>query len=321
MMDFRDNTLYSVYVHIVPKIISKYDHDKYYVGVTKLKPHRRWRDGKGYIKNDHFYRAIQKYGWNNIEHHVIANNLTSYEAFNMEKFLIKELDSNNPLNGYNKSSGGECGNNGVCKTEKQISIFKTTCVAYWQNPEHLKQQSERISKLWANEEYRKERLKSVLKGKDSPTAKKVVCLDTLNIYDSIREAAKDTECSGVTIGKCCMHTRKSTHNKDGKIFHWMYYDEYIKLNRNEISAMLEKLKVRKQNSRSKYVLNIENLTVFKSQADAGRYYEIPNSCNIGDSIRKGTKCKGFHWQLLDNYLEENNMSLEEAREILHFIEQ
>ena len=101
----------------------------------------------------------------------------------------------------------------------------------------------------------------------------------------------------------------------------MYYDEYVKLNCDEVSAILEKLKSRKQDSRSRYVLNIENLTVFKSQADAARYYGITNSCNIGYSAREGFRCHNYHWQFLDDYLKENNMSLEESKGVLNFIEE
>lgn len=59
-----------------------------------------------------FYRAIQKYGWNNFEHEVIAENLTKDEACEMEKALIKKLKSNDYHFGYNLSAGGE-GNLGL----------------------------------------------------------------------------------------------------------------------------------------------------------------------------------------------------------------
>ena len=36
------------------------------------KPELRWgHNGYKYKDNNHFYRAIQKYGWDNIEHQVI----------------------------------------------------------------------------------------------------------------------------------------------------------------------------------------------------------------------------------------------------------
>ena len=52
---------YSVYVHTAPS-------GKMYVGITKQKPEYRWgRNGIKY-KTQVFYRAIEKYGWDNIDH-------------------------------------------------------------------------------------------------------------------------------------------------------------------------------------------------------------------------------------------------------------
>lgn len=82
---------------------------KMYVGITSRDVRQRWQNGRGYIKNDHFYRAIQKYGWNKFDHEVIAENLTKDEACEMEKVLIKELKSNDYHFGYNLSAGGEGG--------------------------------------------------------------------------------------------------------------------------------------------------------------------------------------------------------------------
>lgn len=75
---------YSVYVHTSPS-------GKYYVGMTGVEPELRWRNGVGYRGQDYIYNAIQKYGWENFEHEVVASNLLKEEAENFEKLLIKEL--------------------------------------------------------------------------------------------------------------------------------------------------------------------------------------------------------------------------------------
>ena len=90
-----------VYVHISPSI-------KYYVGITSQRLERRWRKGVGYLHNKYFTRTINKYGWDNFQHEVIASNLTEEEARNFEQILISKLQSNNPQYGYNITSGGEC---------------------------------------------------------------------------------------------------------------------------------------------------------------------------------------------------------------------
>lgn len=97
------NGSYCVYVHI------NQINGKMYVGQTCQKPEKRWKYGYGYIKNPYFYKAIEKYGWDNFEHEVIASNLTKEEADNFEKVLINKLNLLNPDYGYNLSEGGSHG--------------------------------------------------------------------------------------------------------------------------------------------------------------------------------------------------------------------
>ena len=99
---------YWVYVHTCPN-------GKRYVGVTtKLKPEYRWgKNGEGYCQNKHFYSAILKYGWDNIEHEVFEVD-SKEEMYRKEVELISFYHSNDPEYGYNNSSGGESGHLG-CK--------------------------------------------------------------------------------------------------------------------------------------------------------------------------------------------------------------
>ena len=115
------NKKWRVYIHIVPKAISSYDYDKYYVGITNQKNITgRWKSGDGY-KTQPFYRAIQKYGWDNFEHEIIAENLTEDEAKNFEIFLIKELGSKGKY-GYNMTFGGD-GVTGVDRCGEKNSFY------------------------------------------------------------------------------------------------------------------------------------------------------------------------------------------------------
>lgn len=91
--------MYTVYLHV-----NKLNGKKYF-GQTKLKVEYRWRSGEGY-KTQVFGRAILKYGWENFNHFIIAENLTPDEANDLESKLICEYMSNNPKYGYNVESGG-----------------------------------------------------------------------------------------------------------------------------------------------------------------------------------------------------------------------
>ena len=76
---------WSVYIHISPS-------NKYYVGITSKTPEERWRNGFGYYTQSYFYNAIQKYGWDNFQHEIIAENLSGEEAKKFEIKLIKILN-------------------------------------------------------------------------------------------------------------------------------------------------------------------------------------------------------------------------------------
>ena len=88
---------YCVYEHVFPN-------GKKYIGITR-DTHARWRNGKGYETQDKVNRAINKYGWDNIQHNIIVDGITKEQAETLEKYLIAELHTIN--NGYNVSSGGE----------------------------------------------------------------------------------------------------------------------------------------------------------------------------------------------------------------------
>jgi group I intron endonuclease len=81
---------------------------KKYIGQTVLShnPNRRWKNGCGYKNNQHFYSAILKYGWDNFNHDILFDNLTTEEADQIEEYLIRDMDTTNPELGYNLTFGG-----------------------------------------------------------------------------------------------------------------------------------------------------------------------------------------------------------------------
>lgn len=87
---FGDLT-YKVYMHVFPD-------GKKYVGVCQYCKDR-WNSGVGYSNNKDMYAAIQKYGWDNIEHKILFETTSSIDAYKVESILIEELDL--VKNGYN----------------------------------------------------------------------------------------------------------------------------------------------------------------------------------------------------------------------------
>lgn len=82
---------------------------KKYFGITTQKDYSRWRSGKGYMNQLDFYKAIQKYGWENFDHEIIKDNLSEADAKKLEQEYILKFHTyvNDPQsNGYNASIGG-----------------------------------------------------------------------------------------------------------------------------------------------------------------------------------------------------------------------
>ena len=58
--------------------------------------------------------------------------------------------------------------------------------------------------------------------------KKVICLTTNKIYDSIREASEKEHISASSISNCCEKKQESVVSKqDNRRTRWMFYDEYL----------------------------------------------------------------------------------------------
>lgn len=132
---YSNERKWCVYIHKCPN-------GKRYVGITSQEPEKRWQNGFGY-KGQIFYNAIEKYGWDNIEHYIIFTNLTELEACSKEKFLIKYYNTyihSKDSMGYNSSLGGEssCGYIPSDEQRKKHSEFMTGS----NNPMYGKKQSQ-----------------------------------------------------------------------------------------------------------------------------------------------------------------------------------
>lgn len=98
-MESKEYKIYSVYKHTFPN-------NKVYIGMTKRKVEDRWgKNGINYSGQTVFH-AIMKYGWINIKHEIIAENLSLEEAKKMEYDKIKEYNADDIKYGYNEAAGG-----------------------------------------------------------------------------------------------------------------------------------------------------------------------------------------------------------------------
>lgn len=219
---------------------------KVYIGQTKDTVSRRARGGKGYISSPHFYAAIQEYGWDNFDHLILEDNLTSKEADRQEKYWINIFNSTNPEKGYNLTSGGKAiPKQKNLKARKKVYCKETgqcfeslTAAAKWAGltstggsniasqikGEKLSAGKHPITRAPLHWCFNKEELniKNINK-KKKPGAKKVKNLETNEIFDSINEAAKKYHISNVTISKSCKSNGKiAVGGNKGPKYHWTF---------------------------------------------------------------------------------------------------
>lgn len=116
-----DERIWTVYIH------TNKTNNKVYVGKTSQNPDDRWMNGYGYRNSPCFYNAIQKYGWDNFEHIIFADQLTAEEAAHMEILLIALYKTNrckysNPTYGYNLTDGGEGSTGYIFSEESRMKM-------------------------------------------------------------------------------------------------------------------------------------------------------------------------------------------------------
>ena len=105
---------YLIYIHITPSM-------KVYVGQTYMgNEENRWRKGEGYKSNKHFYYAIKKYGWDNIKHYILVDNVSSEDIDTLEREYIIKFDSYNQSYGYNLDIGGNTNKTHSESTKEKI---------------------------------------------------------------------------------------------------------------------------------------------------------------------------------------------------------
>lgn len=219
-----ENKCYTVYMHVCPN-------NKKYIGITKQLPEKRWDNGKGYKNNKYMINAIQKYGWENIKHEILFDNLSKKEAENKEIELINKYKSNQREFGYNIANGGYV--NCVSEeTKKKLSIINKGKKVSQETKEKMSKNNARI---WLDKKIddktRKKMSESHIgkkgnnKGKALKTRKKVMCIETNIIYDSITIAGNETKINSAHISDVCRDIRKSAGKINNIRLHWKYIKE------------------------------------------------------------------------------------------------
>lgn len=240
---------YSVYKHIFPN-------NKVYIGITKNEPKKRWKNGYGYstYKKSKIYSAIQKYGWENVKHEILFENLTKEEAEQKEIELITQYKSTQKEYGYNISNGGNHNGKHNEETKRKISISKKGTKLsdetkrkmsiskigkkHWNygkkasmetkiklSKSHLGQKAwnkgmKRCDFLTKEQELNLMKLCREKNIGNKYSCKPIICVETGTIYEGIKDAYNKTKINFSNISQVCNKKRKTAGG-----YHWEYLNK------------------------------------------------------------------------------------------------
>jgi predicted GIY-YIG superfamily endonuclease len=218
---------WTVYLHITPN-------GKKYVGITGQKPSRRWQNGYGYA-SQYFKRAIKLYGWDNIQHIIVAENLTEKQAGEMEIKLIADYKSDQREYGYNIKSGGKDCSPFHGKTQEELNeIWRKISESNKGKGQYFGKTDDEIltirnkmieaRKRW---KFSKESIEKMRE--NQPNARRVILLNTGEIFLNTHEAERKYGTCQTNICKCCRNKLRSSgkHPITGEKLVWRYYDDYL----------------------------------------------------------------------------------------------
>lgn len=257
---------YFVYKHTSPS-------GKVYIGVTRQVPEKRWQNGLGYRKQKRFYRAIQKYGWENIAHEVVADNLSGEEADELEKQLIHEYKSSDKRFGYNIELGGNFSKAVSNETRERMRAVMTTDEARARTREINK-------KRWSDPEAHK-KMSARFSGKNNPMYGR-------HVSDEEREKRRLR-----MIGKPLPPVMYGADNP-----------MYGKHHTEETKAKIAESRRGSKNFRARKVRCIETDTVYDCIRDAFRCTGIRYDSISKVCIGKGQTAGGYHWEYADSEVEQ-----------------
>ena len=277
---------------------------KVYIGQTMQEnPQKRWQSGNGYKShNTIFYKAIQKYGWDNFSHEIIESNIqTQREANEKEIYWISFYDAFK--NGYNATLGGNnVGDNIATKPVVQIEINNPQVIyRQYKSASEASRKTNICSRnigacclkqgqitaggfYWCFYEDFKN-FKPLIKRQGKTNLRKIYCFETDSVFDSIIEASIRLNISKDGILSCCKNKQITAGN-----CHFCYYEDFGTY----------KFKDRKNTiiENPLYQIDKSNLNIlheFINISQASQFTQISHQ-SIGKCLnKKAISAGGFYW--------------------------
>ena len=240
---------------------------------------------------------------------ILHDNLEEKVAYDLEVWYIREYRD---IIGYDLCNINDGGEGNAMYGEANPFYKKGYLLSGELNPnygnpsnyhpseEWCRQQSERMSGenhpqygTHCSKETKK-KISNALKGKllgiNNPNAESTVCLNTMEIFDTITEASIFYNINNGGIGQCCNGNKNSCGKlADGTKLVWVYYKDFLEMTEEEIENKLKqanKKRLGKDSPSAKAVINLTTMKIFDTAKEGAEYYGV-----IGSNITKCCKRK------------------------------
>lgn len=146
--------------------------------------------------------------------------------------------------------------------------------------------------------------------------KKIICLETGEIFRKIIDATKKYNCSSIN-SHLKGRAKSAGKLKDGTKLHWMYYEDYINATPNEIYAKMNPEYIAPSDYHiCRAVIYLTTGVIFNSVKEASEKYTDLDSCLSGITKTAGKLPDGtkLHWMYYDEHL---NSTKEDVDKIIN----
>lgn len=152
-----------------------------------------------------------------------------------------------------------------------------------------------------------EEVQSLMNSMNKNSFKKIICLETKEIFSGATEASKKyTSTSAGCIGSCC--TGKDPNRLTAGGVHWMYYKDYLKATPEEIE---KKLKAKQGQAISKAVIKLETLEEYSSIEEASAKTGLSSkTIRYSCTGQRITNPANWHWMFKKDYLKATPEEIE-----------
>lgn len=286
---------YIVYIH------TNQINNKKYVGITRRTVNERWGlMGQGYAQQPKFYNAIQKYGWENFTHEIIATNLNEMEALELESYYIQYYNTIengynillHGINSYNRTKPVYC-----ITTKKYYASIKEAALDNDCLPtqiiENCKGHRGPVkNNQWVYWDKEKNKPNEIIPfiPKDPQNKVAIYCIELDCVFESIREACRRLNLDRSGLQKALSGKRNGIGG-----YHFVYNDE-----REKIPKIMAK-----RTGRFQKVICQETKEIFSSLQAAAEFCNRTPQSIMKNCQGKNKTCAGYHFSYYQGDIEED----------------